>query len=95
MVKLDTGLIQMLHQYFRYAFSYIVLICPTYKDNKTYPNFEKGDKRFIVLSTSASNSEEIDSVLQDLVTYFSGTNTLFILDDCAVSKDLKIEVTSL
>ena len=84
-------LIQMLRQYFRYAFSYIVLICPTYKDNKTYRNFAKGDRRFIVLSASASasNSEEIDSLLQDLVTYFSGTNTLFILDDCAVSKDLK------
>ena len=83
----------MLRQYFRYAFtgSYIVLICPTYKDNKTYRNFAKGDRRFIVLSASASasNSEEIDSLLQDLVTYFSGTNTLFILDDCAVSKDLK------
>ena len=80
-----------LRKYFRYAFSYIVLICPTYKDNKTYRNFAKGDRRFIVLSASASasNSEEIDSLLQDLVTYFSGTNTLFILDDCAVSKDLK------
>ena len=56
---------------------------------KKYRNFAKGDKRFIVLSPSASNSEEIDSLLQDVVTYFSGTNTLFILDDCAVSKDLK------
>ena len=82
-------LIQMLRQYFRYAFSSIVLICPTYKDNKTFRNFAKGDRMFIVLSPSASNSEEIDILLQDLVTYFSGTNTLFILDDCAVSKDLK------
>jgi len=44
---------------------------------------------FVVLSPSASNNEEIDSLLQGLVTYFSGTITLFILDDCAVSKDLK------
>ena len=51
-------LIQMLRQYFRYAFSYIVLICPTYKDSKTYRNFAKGDRRFIVLSPSASNSEK-------------------------------------
>ena len=43
----------------------------------------------LVISPSASNSEEIDGLLQDLVTYFSGTNALFILDDCAVSKDLK------
>jgi len=78
-------LIEMLRKYFRYAFSYIVLICPTYKDNRTYRNFAKRDKRFIVLSPSASNSEEIDSLLHDLVTYFSETNTLFILDDCAVS----------
>ena len=39
----------------------------------TYRNFAKGDKRFIVLSPSASNSEEIDSLLQDLIDLaFSG-----------------------
>ena len=71
------------------VFDYIVLICPTYKDNKTYHNFAKGDKRFIVLSPSASNKEEINDLLKDCVTYFSETNSLFILDDCAVSEDLK------
>ena len=75
----------MLRRYFRYAFSYIVLICPTYKDNKTYRNFAKGDNRFIVLSPSVSNQEEVDEILKDCATYFSGTNSLFILDDCAVS----------
>lgn len=40
-----------------------------------------------MLSPSASNHEEIDDILQNCVTYFSGTNSLFILDDCAVSKE--------
>lgn len=82
-------LIHILREYFRYIFDYIVLICPTYKDNKTYCNFAKGDERFIVLSPSASNHEEIDDILKNCVTYFSGTNSLFILDDCEVSEDLK------
>jgi len=82
-------LIHILREYFRNIFDYIVLMCPTYKDNKTYRNFAKGDERFIVLSPSASNHEEIDDILQNCVTYFSGTNSLFILDDCAVSKDFK------
>lgn len=74
---------------FRRVFEYIVLICPTYAKNKTYHRFAKGDKRFIVLSPDASNSDMINELLTDCAALFSGTNTLLILDDCAVSKDLK------
>ena len=34
---------------FRYKFEYIILICPTYPNNKTYFGFAIGDPRFIVL----------------------------------------------
>lgn len=74
---------------FRNVFEYIVLICPTYAKNKTYHRFAHGDKRFLVLSPDASNSYEIIELLKDCAQLFSGTNTLLILDDCAVSKDLK------
>ena len=74
---------------FRNVFEYIVLVCPTYAKNKTYHRFTQGDKRFKVLSPDASNSDEINELLTDCATLFSGTNTLLILDDCAVSKDLK------
>ena len=71
------------------VFEYIVLICPTYVQNKTYHGFARGDKRFYVLSPDASDPEEINDLLTDCVTLFTGTNTLLILDDCAVSKELK------
>lgn len=82
-------LIEQLRGPFRKVFEYIVLICPTYAKNKTYHRFAKGDKRFIVLSPDASNSDEINELLKLTADVFSGTNTLIILDDCAVSKDLK------
>ena len=74
---------------FRKVFEYIVLICPTYARNKTYHRFAQGDKRFLVLSPDASNSDTINELLTNCAELFSGTNTLLILDDCAVSKDLK------
>ena len=82
-------LIEQLRGPFRKVFEYIVLICPTYAKNRTYRGFAQGDKRFLILSPDASNSDEIDSLLTDVSLLFSGTNTLLILDDCAVSKDLK------
>ena len=41
-------------------------------------------------SPDASYGEEINELLKDCTKLFSGTNTLIILDVCAVSKDLKI-----
>ena len=82
-------IIDKLRGAFYQVFEYIVLICPTYEQNKTYHGFAKGDKRFYVLTPDASDPEEINDLLTDCVTLFSGTNTLLILDDCAVSKELK------
>ena len=82
-------LIEQLRGPFRKVFEYIVLICPTYAKNRTYHGFAQDDKHFYVLSPDSSNSDEIDSLLTDVSLLFSGTNTLLILDDCAVSKDLK------
>ena len=81
--------IDQLRGSFRHVFNWIVLICPTYSKNKTYRGFAKGDKRFVVLSPDASNVEEINDLLGICENFFSGTNTLIILDDCAVSRDLK------
>ena len=80
-------LVDQLRGPFRYVFEYIILICPTYIHNKTYQGFARGDKRFFVFCPSGL--EEVDELLQSCRTTFSGTSTLIILDDCAVSKDLK------
>ena len=82
-------LIEQLRGPFRKVFEYIVLICPTYAKNRTYRGFAEGDKRFFILSPDSTDSDEITSLLTDVSLLFSGTNTLLILDDCAVSKDLK------
>ena len=65
-------LIEQLRGPFRKVFEYIVLICPTYSKNKTYHNFARGDKRFFVLSPDASNVDEINELLNDCQTLFSG-----------------------
>lgn len=41
------------------------------------------------MSPDASNSDEINELLQLTADVFAGSNSLIILDDCAVSKDLK------
>jgi len=41
------------------------------------------------LSPDASSVDEIDEILSCCKEVFSGHNTLIVLDDCAVSKDLK------
>ena len=80
-------LVDQLRGPFRYVFEYIVLICPTFIHNKTYQGFARGDKRFLVLCPN--DTSEVDELLQVCRTTFSGTNTLIVLDDCAMSKDLK------
>ena len=80
-------LVTKLRGSFRFVFEYIILICPTYIHNKTYRGFAQGDKRFFVFYPQ--NDEEIQEILKDCKTVLSGTNSLIILDDCAVTKELK------
>ena len=82
-------LVEQLRGHYRGVFDYIVLVCPTYAHNKTYRDFGKGDKRFFVLSPNSSDQDEINELLTLCSSFFSGENALIILDDCAVSKDLK------
>ena len=82
-------LIEQLRGPFKGVFDYIVLICPTYEKNKTYEGFGENDPRLLVVSPDASNCDEINDLLEHCTTLFSDTNTLLVLDDCAVSKDLK------
>ena len=70
-------------------FEYVVLVCPTYTKNESYKGFANNDPRFIVISPDASNVDEVNDILSDITTVFSGYKTLVVLDDCAFSKDLK------
>ena len=48
--------------------------------------FAENDPDFLVITP---DEEKIDLWLKFVYKEFNGTNTLIILDDCAVSKDLK------
>ena len=62
---------------FRGKFDYIVLVCPTF--------VHTDDRVFIV----TPEQDTVDTLPHSLSFLFEGTNTLLIIDDCAVSKDMK------
>ena len=83
---------------FRGLFSVIVLICPTYAVNDTYRSFAKGDKGFFCMSPNASASEEVDQCMKIVHNLFHDNKrdkVLVILDDCAVSADVKRRTSAL
>lgn len=79
-------LVNLLYGPFRGKFDYIVLVCPTYVHNRTYDGFAENDRRVYVVAPA---QDKVDVLLQGLSELFEGTNTLFIIDDCAASKDVK------
>ena len=79
-------LLNQLRGPFRGKFDYIVLLCPTFVKNKTYEGFVDRDPHIFVI---ACLQQEIEDWLRLASYFFAGTNALFILDDCAASKDVK------
>ena len=63
-----------------------MLLCPTFVKNQTYEGFVDRDPHIFVI---ACPQHEIETELLVASYFFAGTNTLFILDDCAASKDVK------
>ena len=79
-------LVNQLRGPFRGKFDHIVLFCPTFVKKKTYHRFVDKDPRIFVV---ACMQHEIESWLKLASNFFEKTNTPFVLDDCAVSKDVK------
>ena len=71
---------------FRGKVDYIVLLCPIFVKNMTYEGFVDRDPHIFVI---ACLQHEIEDWLRLASYFFVGTNTLFVLDDCAASKDVK------
>ena len=77
--------VDQLYGPFRCKFDYIVLICPTFAHNKTYHRIGENDPRMYVITCKQHDKE----ICLEIVRWiFEGKNTLIILDDCAVSKDV-------
>ena len=79
-------LLNQLRGPFKRKFDYIVLFCPTFVNNKTYNGFVNKDPRILAIDCQ---QHEIDYWLKEASNFFEKTNTLFVLDDCAASKDVK------
>ena len=79
-------LLNQLRGPFRGKFDYIVLFCPTFVKKKTYDRFVDKDPHIFVV---VCQQHEIESWLKLASYFFEKTNTLFVLDDCAASKDVK------
>ena len=76
-------LLNQLRGPFKSKFDYIVLLCPTFVKNKTYKGFVDRDPNIFVI---VCLQHEIEDWLRVASYFFSGTSTLFILDDCARRK---------
>ena len=77
---------------FRGRFDYIVLICPTFKHNKTYYRFGENDPRVDVI---ICEQHEVEIWLKLVTLVSEGTNTLVNLDGCATSKKVKKRIGQL
>ena len=79
-------LLNQLRGPFRGKFDYIVLLWPTFVKNTTYEGFVDRDPHIFVI---ACLQHQMEAWLRLASYYLMGTNTLFVLDDCATSKDVK------
>lgn len=66
---------------------YIVAICPTFVYNKTYYQLAEKDLCFFIVMWEQNQVENWLTI--ERFCCFEGTNTLIILDDCSVSRDVK------
>ena len=79
-------LVNQLRGSFCGKFDYVVLICPTFANNKTLYRFGERDPRLHVI---ICEQHRVEQWLKVFSFSFKGNNTLIILHDCAPSKDVK------
>ncbi|WP_375666004.1 ATPase/DNA packaging protein, partial [Bartonella sp. CL41QHWL] len=87
--------LDLLEKEYRHKFQNIVIFCPTYFNNKTYERkWIYQDKNVYIVNPEAVASN-LDLVLQFATLTFAGSNTLFLIDDCANLRDTKKKVSEL
>ena len=84
----------LLQTHYKGAFDYIIIICPTFTNNKAYDKrFIYRDKDIVVLIPHVETINETVELAYEV--YTRGGEILIILDDCAFSKDVKSRVNIL
>ena len=73
----------------RGKFNVIFLICPMYPYNQAYRGFAQGEPSFVALAPDPSDEAEVDELWRLWAILFDQREVLFIVDNCAFSKDIK------
>lgn len=75
---------------YRCKFKNILIICPTFKKNKTYQ-----DRSWISTVIHLDPGKELNKTLEMLQKKYEGEETLYIVDDCSALSDMKKKNSSL
>lgn len=80
-------LLDLIASEYKKHFDYIILICPTFRRNKTYTNWEYiSDDDVVVIECEHHSVNEVIKYVRET---YEDTNSLIIIDDCASSRDIK------
>ena len=84
--------LDLLEKYYKNKFDYIVIYCPTFFVNKTFDRkFIYNNKNIIIIDVNSN----LDEYLEINMKFFSGYNTLFLIDDCANLHDSKMKESAI
>ena len=86
MKKKTQFLVNQLCDLFCGRFDYVIFICPTFTCNTTLCCFAEKDLQLLVI---IYEQHQVEFWLKAVNMFFEGTNTLLVLEDCAISKDVK------
>ena len=78
--------LDLLESHYKQSFSFIIILCPTVKWNKSYQ-----DRRWIWTDPDVfviDPGERLNDLLRVFYDCFTGQPTLYIIDDCSGEKDL-------
>jgi hypothetical protein len=86
-------IMELLYTHYKNVFVYIIIICPTFINNKAYDKkcIYKDDDIIIMVP----NTEKINESIEYAYETYKNTKSLIIIDDCAFSKDVKSRVNIL
>jgi hypothetical protein len=85
-------ILSLLENHYISKFDYIVIYCPTYLENTTYDRKFIHNKNIFIMDF---NEYSLDELLEKNMIFFSGYNTLFLIDDCANLHDSKVKASAI
>ena len=87
-----THVLDLLEKHYKNKFDYVVIYCPNFLVNNTYDRkFSYNNKNIIIININNNLDEYLDINL----TFFSGYNTLFLIDDCSNLHDSKMKESAI